>query len=197
MRAAPSPAVVLGFGGLIPFVGLALLVAFVPLPWHAFWLGTLHYHGGLILSFVGALHWGYAVHSGVRGTRAWMEYGWSVLPAFWPGCRCNYRRGPDFEYRRRHYWCVIRSISSWHALSRCRWAASPARCPDHNRCDVVASCEPGMSPPLQLQSTSRSIFLLRHDAHGFVRIVGRRLSADRAGNHHQKAGAEQSRDMPG
>ena len=80
LRAAPPPAVVLGFAGLIPFVGLALLVAFVPVPWYAFWLGTLSYYGALILSFVGALHWGYAVHSGVRGARAWMQYGWSVLP---------------------------------------------------------------------------------------------------------------------
>ena len=80
LRAAPPPAVVLGCGGLIPFVGLALLVAFVPVPWYAFWLGTLSYYGALILSFVGALHWGYAVHSGARGARAWMQYGWSVLP---------------------------------------------------------------------------------------------------------------------
>ena len=29
LRTAPAPAVVLGFGGLVPFVGLALLVAFV------------------------------------------------------------------------------------------------------------------------------------------------------------------------
>ncbi len=80
LRAAPVPAVVLGFGGLIPFVGLALLVAFVPVPWYAFWLGALSFYGALILSFVGALQWGYAVRSGVRGARAWMQYGWSVLP---------------------------------------------------------------------------------------------------------------------
>ena len=80
LRAAPPPAVVFGFAGLIPFVGLALLVAFVPVPWYAFWLGTLSHYGALILSFVGALHWGYAVHIGARGARAWVQYGWSVLP---------------------------------------------------------------------------------------------------------------------
>ena len=80
LRSAPVPAVGLGFGGLIPFVGLALLVAFVPVPWYAFWLGTLSFYGALILSFVGALQWGYAVRSGVGGARAWMQYGWSVLP---------------------------------------------------------------------------------------------------------------------
>jgi len=80
LRAAPPPAVVFGLGGLIPFVGLALLVAFVPVTWYAFWLGTLSYYGALILSFVGALQWGYAVHSGVRGARAWLQYGWSVIP---------------------------------------------------------------------------------------------------------------------
>ena len=80
LRAAPPPAVVLGFAGLIPFVGLALLAAFVPVPWYAFWLGTLSHYGALILSFVGALHWGYAVHIGARGARAWVQYGWSALP---------------------------------------------------------------------------------------------------------------------
>jgi len=80
LRTAPAPAVVLGCGGLVPFVGLALLVAFLPVPWYAFWLGALSHYGALILSFVGALQWGYAVHSGARGARAWMQYGWSVLP---------------------------------------------------------------------------------------------------------------------
>ncbi len=32
LRAAPSPVVMLGFVGLIPFAGLSLLVAFVPVP---------------------------------------------------------------------------------------------------------------------------------------------------------------------
>lgn len=79
-RAAPIPAIVLGFSGLIPFLGLTLLVVFVPVPWYPFWLGTLSHYGALILSFVGALQWGYAVHIGARGARAWVQYGWSVVP---------------------------------------------------------------------------------------------------------------------
>lgn len=80
LRAAPTPVIVLGFGGLIPFVGLTLVVAYAPVHWYAFFADSLSHYGALILSFVGALHWGYAVCTGARGKQAWMQYGWSVLP---------------------------------------------------------------------------------------------------------------------
>ena len=35
----------------------------------------------VILSFVGALHWGYAVRDAAENEDAWLRYGWSVVPA--------------------------------------------------------------------------------------------------------------------
>lgn len=77
---APLPALLLGAGGLVPFVGLALLSALKP-PLSVASLQALATYGAVILSFVGALHWGYAVHANTRGRVAVIQYGWSVLPA--------------------------------------------------------------------------------------------------------------------
>lgn len=79
--AAPAPVLVFGLGGLIPFVGLAALSVFVPGTLRQFWLETLAQYGAVILAFVGALQWGYAVAGRTSGARAWIRYGWSVLPA--------------------------------------------------------------------------------------------------------------------
>lgn len=74
----PLPALVLGAGGLLPFAGLTAMqwLASDPL-----WLVMLASYGAVILSFVGALHWGYAVRDEPTGPEAWLRYGWSVLPA--------------------------------------------------------------------------------------------------------------------
>ena len=74
----PVPALLLGYGGLIPFIGGATLQVLSPDPR---WLEMLSAYGAVILSFVGALHWGYAVRDAARGASAWWGYGWSVLPA--------------------------------------------------------------------------------------------------------------------
>ncbi|MBX3661256.1 MAG: DUF3429 domain-containing protein [Burkholderiales bacterium] len=79
--AMPLPALLLGAGGLIPFVGLALLAAAGPVASHVYWLTALSYYGAVILAFVGALHWAYAVKRGAEGRSAWIQYGASVLPA--------------------------------------------------------------------------------------------------------------------
>jgi len=79
--AMPLPALLLGAGGLMPFVGLALLAAVGPVASHVYWLTALSYYGAVILAFVGALHWAYAVKRGVEGQEAWLQYGASVLPA--------------------------------------------------------------------------------------------------------------------
>lgn len=78
---APAAALVLGCAGLVPFAGLALLAAIAPQWGYAYWLATLAQYGAVILSFVGALGWGYAVRDGVRGALAWWRYGASVVPA--------------------------------------------------------------------------------------------------------------------
>ena len=77
----PAPARLLGFGGLLPFVTLAAASAFDP-SHAAFWRHALVAYGAVILSFVGALHWGFATvwesHSAHYRSRL---MGWSVVPA--------------------------------------------------------------------------------------------------------------------
>lgn len=77
---AATPALVLGAGGLIPFVGLALLATVGPEADHVYWLTALSYYGAVILSFVGALHWAHALRREASGRGAWLQYGYSVLP---------------------------------------------------------------------------------------------------------------------
>lgn len=79
-RTIPPAAAVLGLAGLAPFIGLAALALLVPGLRDAS-LGALLGYGAVILSFVGALHWGYAVRRDARGRAAWVQYGWSVVPA--------------------------------------------------------------------------------------------------------------------
>jgi len=75
---APPAALLLGFGGLIPFVGLTLAIHLniqilgrLPAP-------LLADYGATILAFVGALQWGYAI---AGNTRDWIRYAWGVMPA--------------------------------------------------------------------------------------------------------------------
>ncbi len=83
----PSIVAWLGYGGLIPFVGLAMAGGFMRIPGApdimavAVTHGMLAY-GAIILSFVGALHWGFATAiSGLdRSTRSRL-FVWSVVPA--------------------------------------------------------------------------------------------------------------------
>jgi len=81
LASAPRPALVLGLGGLIPFLILTALAIWLPQYGYAYWLATLAQYGAVILSFVGALHWAFAVQDHERGARAWARYGWSVVPA--------------------------------------------------------------------------------------------------------------------
>jgi len=78
---AVAPALALGLAGLLPFVGLALMAVLGDGTWHVYWLTALSYYGAVIVAFVGALHWGYALKRGVAGREAWIQYGYSVLPA--------------------------------------------------------------------------------------------------------------------
>lgn len=78
-----TPAWVFGLAGLIPFIGLAVTAAIGPEQWRTVSQILLSQYGALILSFVGALHWGYAVQQEARGGEAWLRYGYSVAPALW------------------------------------------------------------------------------------------------------------------
>ncbi|HEY8384071.1 MAG TPA: DUF3429 domain-containing protein [Microvirga sp.] len=81
-RSIPTVPLLLGIGGLIPFAGLALMVAtgWSPLGWSdAFLRLALASYGALILSFLGGIRWGLAVAMEDQG-RARREYLISVVP---------------------------------------------------------------------------------------------------------------------
>ena len=60
-QTARPPAVTwLGYGGLLPFVGTALTF-FLDRHHGSVWLHMALAYGAVILSFVGALHWGFAM----------------------------------------------------------------------------------------------------------------------------------------
>ena len=76
----PLAALIPGVLGLIPFWGLALLTALptdIPVDIALFGLMT---YGAIILSFVGAIWWGLAVHAPHGLHRSWM-FIWSVTPS--------------------------------------------------------------------------------------------------------------------
>jgi hypothetical protein len=83
MRVVPAsaPAVTFGIAGLVPFIGLAVVIRFGSETWYGHCLTILSFYGAVILAFVGALHWGYAIKRSARGASAWLQYGFSVAPA--------------------------------------------------------------------------------------------------------------------
>lgn len=76
----------LGYGGLIPFVVLAPASLLDPI--HGLsWSDALFGYGAVILSFVGALHWAFAMTaSGLDEQQRVRSLIWSVVPALiaWP-----------------------------------------------------------------------------------------------------------------
>ncbi len=82
----PAGAAWLGYAGLIPFVVPAL----APLWDHhhgAVWGDVLFAYAAVILAFVGALHWGFAISlPGLTAGRRQSLFAWSVVPALlaWP-----------------------------------------------------------------------------------------------------------------
>ena len=82
----PAGAAWLGYGGLIPFV----VPAVAPLWDHhhgAVWGDLLFAYAAVILAFVGALHWGFAMSlAGLTAQRRQSLFAWSVVPALlaWP-----------------------------------------------------------------------------------------------------------------
>ncbi len=75
------PAQVLGFGGLVPFAGLSL-AATLHLAQSLLWLRAEIAYAAVILSFVGALHWAFAMLlQPLLPRERWWMMGWSVIPA--------------------------------------------------------------------------------------------------------------------
>jgi len=75
----PRPAAVYGGTGLIPFAACAALVWVLPPGWANFALNALLGYGAVILSFLGAAHWGLALAG--SAAPGWGRLGWSVTPA--------------------------------------------------------------------------------------------------------------------
>lgn len=80
----PTPALVLGVGGLLPFILGALLIWLGPSSvWQAWGGLVLLSYGAVILSFIGAVHWGMGLKEWQQQQEGslWPVLGWSVTPA--------------------------------------------------------------------------------------------------------------------
>ena len=78
---APRMVSWLGYGGLLPFLAFAMLTWTNHERW-ALWHECLLFYGAVILSFVGALHWGVAMTTGKMSARERdAMFAWSVVPA--------------------------------------------------------------------------------------------------------------------
>lgn len=84
----PVAVKILGYGGLVPFIGLAGISMFAPLPLSEMALAGLAFYGAIILSFLGGLHWGRLAASNTveAGKDTGIDTGWliwSVVPSLW------------------------------------------------------------------------------------------------------------------
>lgn len=82
-RPAPRPALYLGWSGVTPFAVLSIGAIGLRDPGAATALAALVTYGAVILSFMGAVHWGVASTHGFAGSprlRAWL-FSVSVMPA--------------------------------------------------------------------------------------------------------------------
>ncbi|MGB1106730.1 MAG: DUF3429 domain-containing protein [Candidatus Puniceispirillaceae bacterium] len=79
---APPLASLMGFGGLIPFFVCAGAAHSGVAPWAGLALIICGVYGAVILSFIGAVHWGLAM----QADRSQRWFIWSVVPALcaWP-----------------------------------------------------------------------------------------------------------------
>lgn len=73
---------VLGYAGLIPFAAAAATAALGPPAWRAPAVSALLAYGAVILSFLGAVHWGVALRASPEEAPAlWPRLVLGVLPA--------------------------------------------------------------------------------------------------------------------
>ena len=81
----PATVAWLGYGGLVPFLVLAP-ASVLDQNHAAYWSDGLFAYGAIILSFIGALHWGFALSLGATSSEAARArrdgcFAWSVVPA--------------------------------------------------------------------------------------------------------------------
>lgn len=78
-RARPAPlALRLGYAGLLPFLLGAALVWTVRPDAHPYVVTALSAYAGVIVSFLGAIHWGFGF---ARADAPPARFGWGVVPA--------------------------------------------------------------------------------------------------------------------
>ena len=95
-RAIPPQASLLGITGLVPFAIFALALWVAPADFREWARHALVAYGMVILSFVGALHWGFTMKTPEMTERErWTWMGWSVTPALaaWAAHTLPYRLG--------------------------------------------------------------------------------------------------------
>ncbi len=76
---------ILGYAGLIPFIGLAFMVQLADSPNDLIALESLVAYGAVIVSFLGALHWGACFKTiGASTQNRWLDHSvwiWGIMPA--------------------------------------------------------------------------------------------------------------------
>ena len=81
----PSIVRILGYAGLIPFIGLAFMVQLADSPNDMIALESLVAYGAVIVSFLGALHWGACFKTiGTSTQNRWLDHSvwiWGIMPA--------------------------------------------------------------------------------------------------------------------
>jgi hypothetical protein len=106
----------LGYGGLVPFVALAAGTTLGG-PHADLWRAALFSYGAVILSFVGALHWGIALAAPGLGMRQRSAlFAWSVVPALlaWPALLLYVKPATVLLLGgfAAHYWQDLRLVRS-------------------------------------------------------------------------------------
>jgi hypothetical protein len=77
----PKAAIILGYSGLIPFIAFSLSMSLDSYR-ASIWRDALLTYGSVILSFVGALHWAFAMLAkDLPPLTQKQRYAWSVVPA--------------------------------------------------------------------------------------------------------------------
>ena len=79
----PKTPAYIGFGGLVPFVFVAIFIWLLDDPFKSFIFLNLINYCLLILSFLGAIHWGININSNFsKSQNIW--YVWSIIPVLIP-----------------------------------------------------------------------------------------------------------------
>ena len=136
-HAAPRMVALLSYGGLIPFLALAAASLLDPSRIGMWQQLSLNY-GAVILSFVGALHWGFAMSLlGLSDARRSAALAWSVIPALlaWVALLLDPIAGSalmaaGFAIHYVQDWRLVRQapMPSWYLPLRFRLSATASVC---------------------------------------------------------------------